>query len=104
MSEVQGLVVKLCGIIGVVIGVASAADPIQGAITGLLIGGSMGLGLAILVSKKGDGSPPGMGGGRWITARYQGRCRRCGQTVYPGDRVKHFAMDRKVACRACGGA
>jgi DNA-directed RNA polymerase subunit RPC12/RpoP len=44
-----------------------------------------------------------MEGGRWITARFKGRCRRCGRTVYPGDRILHFRYDRKVACRACGG-
>lgn len=81
---------------------------ISSVIAGMLVGGAVGFGLALLVRPRRESPSYGsvsaqVGAGRWITARYPGRCRHCRQTVYPGDRVLHFRAERKVACRACGG-
>jgi hypothetical protein len=39
--------------------------------------------------------------GRWICARYSGRCRSCSADVAPGDRVWHDAQARAVTCADC---
>ncbi len=39
-------------------------------------------------------------GGRWITARYNGHCSRCGSTITVGDRVHH--RPRRTVCTGCG--
>ena len=41
--------------------------------------------------------------GRWISARYAGRCRCCSGTVVPGDQVIWDAADRAVICAGCVG-
>src|SRR4051812_37413040 len=81
---------------------------ISKAIVGLLVGGTVGVGFALLIQPRrwqtnGSSVPPTMAGGRWITATFKGRCRRCGRTIYPGDRVLHFRAESKLACRICGG-
>lgn len=39
-------------------------------------------------------------GGRWIIARYSGRCSSCGSTITAGDRVHH--RPRRTICAGCG--
>lgn len=39
--------------------------------------------------------------GRWIQARYEGRCRRCNGAVHCGDRVWHDRVQRAVWCGGC---
>jgi hypothetical protein len=39
--------------------------------------------------------------GRWIRARYPGRCRSCAAVVAPGDRVRHDPQARAVTCADC---
>jgi hypothetical protein len=83
---------------------AGPSQMIETVIVGVLIGVAGGAGLALLIPlrpKRIAAANEALPGGRWITARYEGRCRRCGQTIYPGDRVMHFRVDRKVACRPC---
>jgi len=43
----------------------------------------------------------GSSGGRWIRARYPGRC-HCGRQILPGDRALYFPIGKKLSCRACG--
>ena len=43
---------------------------------------------------------PGVSG-RWIRARYPGRCRRCNRSVEPGDRVLHDRVRRAIWCADC---
>lgn len=38
--------------------------------------------------------------GRWITARYDGECRRCGSSISAGDRIFH--RPAHTLCGACG--
>lgn len=38
--------------------------------------------------------------GRWMTARYSGRCARCGGGIAPGDRIRH--RPGHTACVRCG--
>jgi len=46
-------------------------------------------------------SPVPQATGRWIRARYAGRCRACSAGVVPGDRVFHDAEARAVTCADC---
>jgi hypothetical protein len=39
-------------------------------------------------------------GGRWLLARYRGRCDRCRATITPGDRIRH--SPGRNACERCG--
>jgi len=41
--------------------------------------------------------------GGWTTARYAGRCRRCADTVRPGDRVLWDRDAAAVTCADCAG-
>lgn len=68
---------------------------------GLLVGALVGL---LVVSMIRLGRTPQLGGqssaGRWIRARYAGRCERCGCSVVPGDRIRH--RPGHVFCASCG--
>src|SRR3954469_5818732 len=46
-------------------------------------------------------SPGPRATGRWIRARYAGRCRACSAGVVPADRVFHDAEARAVTCADC---
>lgn len=37
--------------------------------------------------------------GRWVTARYHGRCSGCSTSISPGDRIRH--SPRRSLCGAC---
>jgi hypothetical protein len=43
----------------------------------------------------------GSSGGRWIRARYPGRC-HCGREINPGDRALYFPLGKKLSCQECG--
>lgn len=60
---------------------------------------STGLGLPPKQSAGGRGKTRPRG--RWIRARFDGRCRRCNGTVFRGDRVWHDRVQRAVWCAAC---
>jgi hypothetical protein len=40
---------------------------------------------------------------RWITTRYSGTCRRCGERVAAGGRAFYYPYGRTLLCEACGG-
>jgi len=67
---------------------------------GLLIGAFVGCLLALMIPvgrrPKNNSSP----NGRWIRARYWGKCRSCGCSVMPGDRIRH--RPGHALCTSCG--
>src|SRR4051794_23631111 len=89
---------------GVTDGVMAGMTPILApCIAGVLLGTVVGYFFAKLI-KSGSATArhtSDRSGGRWITARYDGRCERCGNRVLPGDRVFHSPHRRKVTCPAC---
>lgn len=42
--------------------------------------------------------------GKWIRARYPGRCKRCNASVVAGDKVFHSSSARAVWCASCAPA
>jgi hypothetical protein len=73
---------------------------------GLLIGAVVGclLALMIPIGRRPRISPrprsSSSSNGRWIRARYWGKCRSCGCSVMPGDRIRH--RPGHVLCTSCG--
>lgn len=39
--------------------------------------------------------------GRWINARYAGRC-RCGEPIIAGDKVWYYRPPTTILCASCG--
>jgi hypothetical protein len=67
---------------------------------GLLIGAIIGCLLALMIpSGRRPRSSPSTRG-RWIRARYWGKCRSCGCSVMPGDRIRH--RPGHTLCTSCG--
>jgi hypothetical protein len=84
---------------GVLAGMTPILAPcLGGVILGMLVGVLVGR----LIRTVGATTPQATsGGGRWIRARYAGRCESCAGKVLPGDRVFHSPQRRKVTCPAC---
>lgn len=38
----------------------------------------------------------------WIEAKFHGKCKECGDTIYEGDRVLYNGKEQAVYCRPCG--
>lgn len=110
MNDRQATLLELCVVLGFTVGLlrSDGTDYIAAAITGGVVGGAIGVAVVILFGLRSSphdaGRSPSNQAGRWITARFPGRCRRCGGSISTGDRVLHSAREKKVACRACGGA
>lgn len=68
---------------------------------GMLVGVLIGLLVASMIRL---GRPPQLGSrsaaGRWMKARYPGKCEHCGCSVVPGDRIRH--RPGHVLCASCG--
>jgi len=91
---------------------SSLASEILAWLTPVLVGGGVGaiigflLASMIRLGRKPSGkirqhSPTAStAGGRWIRARYPRKCRRCGCSVMPGDRIRH--QPGHVLCASCG--
>jgi len=39
---------------------------------------------------------------RWITARFQGQCKKCGKKVETGEKVYYFPIGKAIICQNCG--
>jgi len=67
---------------------------------GLLIGAIVGCLLTLMIpgGRRPRSRPSARG--RWIRARYWGKCRSCGCSVMPGDRIRHHPGH--VLCISCG--
>jgi hypothetical protein len=67
---------------------------------GLLIGAIVGCLLALMIPSGRRPRSSSSASGRWIRARYWGKCRSCGCSVMPGDRIRH--RPGHVLCTSCG--
>jgi hypothetical protein len=43
---------------------------------------------------------------RWIEARFQSKCGKCGDAVLKGDKVYYYPLEKKVFCKKddCSGS
>ena len=48
-------------------------------------------------------SAPTVADGRWLAARFGGRCSACTRQIRPGDRIFHTKSPRRTYCADCGG-
>lgn len=39
---------------------------------------------------------------RWIEARFDSKCKGCGEQMYEGDRIAYDAEERAAYCEDCG--
>ena len=67
---------------------------------GLLIGAVVGCLLALMIPVGRRPKRNSSASGRWIRARYWGKCQACGCSVMPGDRIRH--RPGHVLCTSCG--
>ena len=79
-------------------GIGVAVGALIGFLISVLMTGPPRSGRAALPARRATASS--MSTGRWIIARYDGRCASCGSQITAGDRVHH--RPRRTVCGRCG--
>ena len=74
-----------------------------------LIGAALALLLCVtaLRPRRADGSAQPLSAtvnGRWMSARFDGRCAACRREIHRGDAIFHSRSPRQTLCSSCGGA
>jgi len=88
----------------------SLSDGVWSVLGPALIGGAIGLAVALVIvltllrPRRGGGPSSGRAtnlSGRWIQAKYDGRCAGCRRQIRRGDPIFHSPAPRRTLCGAC---